>query len=219
MQSAEVIGPLENSLTITRLLKGQRLILTLGLKTSSECILHWGLRRRPGATWRQPPEQCWPEGTTPVDGHAARTQFWNNGNGERKLALHLELPCPARHLAFVLHFPKENRWLKCGGKDFIVELPHDPASIPTPAEARRAGCRRTTFPAANSRSATANCWRRACKRRRKWSESVLACDAASPLCLALGGRLAVWPRMGGAARKLSARRHRGLRSASGANRI
>ena len=186
MQFPEMNGSLENGLTITRLQNEQRLIVTLGLKTSSECILHWGLRRRPGAAWRRPPEDCWPEGTTSVGAHAARTQFWNYGNGERKLALHLELPCPARHLAFVLHFPKENRWLKCGGKDFLVDLPHDPASIPTPAEALARWMPESDV---SYHEFTLDSGELLAAGVQKMAEAVrvgLVCDAASPLALHWG---------------------------------
>lgn len=186
MQSQEVLGPLENGLTITRLQNGRRLTLTLALKTASECILHWGLRRRPEAAWRQPPQACWPEGTVPADSHAARTRFWTNGPGERKLALQLELPCPARHLAFVLYFPKENRWLKCGNKDFMLELPHDADNLPTPAEALArwvpgTETRRQEFTLDNGEQLAT-----AVQTGEETIRVVVACDAASPLALHWG---------------------------------
>ncbi len=133
MQPQEEIRPLDNGLTLARKQVGNRVILTLGLKTSADCVLHWGLSRQPGAAWRRPPQECWPEGTTAVDGNAVRTPL--QGNGEKKIALQLELPNRSRSLNFVLHFPKENRWLKCGGKDYAVELPRIPGGMPTPREA------------------------------------------------------------------------------------
>lgn len=182
---AETIGSLENSLTIIRLQNERRLILMLGLKTSSECILHWGLKRRPGAAWRRPPEQCWPEGTIAVGNLAARSRFGNYGNGERRLALHLELPCPARQLAFVLHFPQENRWIKCGGKDFMVDLPYDP-NQPTPAEMLsrwmpETGITRQEFTLDNGEQLAA-----AVQATGDSIRVGLACDAASPLALHWG---------------------------------
>jgi alpha-glucan,water dikinase len=120
-------------LLVTKVQNGSGLTLAVGVKSSADCILHWGLSRRPGGSWRRPPEVCWPAGTTPVDGQAVRTPLAPNGKGEREVKINLPLPCPERNLAFVLYLPSENRWVKMGGKDFSVELPHD--RTPTPEEA------------------------------------------------------------------------------------
>jgi alpha-glucan,water dikinase len=48
-----------------------------------------------------------------------------NDQGEREIAIRLALPLSDGALAFVLYFPRENRWVNRNGKDFIVELPHD----------------------------------------------------------------------------------------------
>jgi len=108
---------------VTRLHNGNRLTLVIGMKTSSDCVLHWGLARRPGGAWGRPPEASWPAGSSAVTGNAVRTPFSPKDKGEREVAIHLDLPCPAKNLVFVLHYPRENRWLKSGGGDFMIPLP------------------------------------------------------------------------------------------------
>ncbi|MBV9122411.1 MAG: hypothetical protein JO112_03485, partial [Planctomycetes bacterium] len=121
-------------LSVTTLPDGQRLTLVVGMKTEADCILHWGLSRRPGAPWRRPPDAFWPQGTTPAEGPAVRTPFAATNQGQKEVAIHFDLPCPESNLAFVVHFPRENRWLKSGGKDFSVPLPNGHHG-PSPEEA------------------------------------------------------------------------------------
>src|SRR6516225_3308369 len=103
---------LADGLSVTEHYHGERLTIVFAVETGSDCILHWGLSRRPGGAWQRPPQTCWPGGTTPVDGQAARTPFTTGNKGIKEVAIHLDLPCPWQTLAFVVYFPKENRWLK-----------------------------------------------------------------------------------------------------------
>jgi alpha-glucan, water dikinase len=114
---------------------GKHFRLILSVKTGSECILHWGLRRQGSSAWLRPPEDSWPAGTTAAEGNAVRTPLAAKAQGEREVTLTFALPCPAGKLVFVLHFPHENRWLKCNGQDFPIELPtgHDVSSSPDEA--------------------------------------------------------------------------------------
>src|SRR5262249_16357496 len=80
---------------------------------------------------RRPPESCWPRGTTGADGGALRTPFASGANGEKEVALTFDQPFPEKNLAFVVHFPKENRWLRNGGSDFAVAIPPPPGSGPS----------------------------------------------------------------------------------------
>jgi alpha-glucan,water dikinase len=114
---------LADGLALTQVRDDSRLTLVIGVETEADCVLHWGLSRRPGGAWHCPPDACWPVGTTPVDGSAARTPFVTRGHSGKQVTIHLELPCPYPTLAFVLHFPQENRWLKSDGRDFAIPLP------------------------------------------------------------------------------------------------
>ena len=67
----------------------------------------------------------------PVDGNAVRTPF--SGNGSKEVTIHLNAPGPWRGLAFVVHAPKENRWIKSGGKDFVLPLPRPQSASPMEA--------------------------------------------------------------------------------------
>jgi alpha-glucan,water dikinase len=126
---------LADGLSVTQHHDGDRLTVVFAVETGSDCVLHWGLSRRPGGAWQRPPQTCWPGGTTPVDGQAARTPFTPGDKGIKEVAIHLDLPCPWQTLAFVLHFPKENRWLKSGCKDFAIRIASGTEVPPTAEEA------------------------------------------------------------------------------------
>jgi alpha-glucan,water dikinase len=125
----EVVSSLGDGVSVTQTQNGDGLTLTVGVRAGSECVLHWGLTRQPGGAWHRPPEQAWPEGSAPADGQALRSPFHANGNGERQVTIRLPLPCRERNLTFVVHFPQENRWLRSGGKDFVVPLPEGAAGL------------------------------------------------------------------------------------------
>src|SRR5271154_2057042 len=108
----EVVSTLGNGLSVASRREEDRLTLTVGVKTGSDCVLHWGRSRRPGGAWLRPPDACWPQGTTPVDGSAVRTPLAADEEGRRQVAIRLDLPCIYNSLPFVLYFPQEKRWLK-----------------------------------------------------------------------------------------------------------
>jgi alpha-glucan, water dikinase len=129
----EVIAHPGSGLRVATIRNGKELDLVLRVAGGEDCVLHWGICKRPGGTWVLPPDACRPRGTVVADGRAVRTPFALNEKGEREVKLHFDGACPARHLAFVLHLPGENRWLKNGGKDFSIELPTP--GLLTPAQA------------------------------------------------------------------------------------
>ncbi len=118
----EVTTSLGDGVSVIRHSEGGRLTITIGLKTGSECVLHWGLTDRSGGGWVRPPESIWPAGTSAAEGVAVRTSFAVKAPDEREVIINLDRPDPARRLAFVLHFPRENRWLRNGNKDFSIPL-------------------------------------------------------------------------------------------------
>ncbi|HTU17332.1 MAG TPA: hypothetical protein VMG10_04660, partial [Gemmataceae bacterium] len=129
--STKTTSELAEGLSVTQSANGEELTLTITLKKSSDSILHWGLSRRPGGAWASPPESCWPQGTTPADGGAVRTPF--TGNGQKEVRIHLDSSSRWRGLSFVVHSPKDNRWIKNGGRDFVVTLPRVPSRSPEEA--------------------------------------------------------------------------------------
>ncbi len=173
-------------LSVTGVQNGAGLSLVVGLKTTAECVLHWGLSGRTGGPWERPPEACWPAGTTPAEGPAVRTPLASNGNGEKKVTIHLGRDCPARGLAFVLHFPRENRWVNGGGRDFLVRLPKNPGGPASPEAALAAwapqpGAVRSSFPLDNGARLAAAVWTTADAVHVR-----LAADADAPLLLHWG---------------------------------
>ncbi len=112
---------LADGLFVTQVADGDGLTLTIALQNSADCLLHWGLCRRGGA-WSRPPEGCWPQGTMAANGEAVRTPFVAQGDGKQTVTIHLDSSCPWRGLSFVVYAPKENRWIKRGGSDFVLPL-------------------------------------------------------------------------------------------------
>ena len=201
-----------NGLSVAQLSDGDRLTLVLGIRTEADCILHWGLSRRAGGPWLRPPVSCLPEGSTPVDGNAVRTPFALNNKGERELKIHLPSPGPWGNLAFVLYFPRENRWLKDGGKDFSIPLPngHSQPSLEEAlaASVPEAGWVRQVFNLdSGDRLAVA-------KSTTEDGVSLkLVCDAAPPLLIHWGMAGQFAARVEASSGKLSTCRHHPFRPA------
>jgi alpha-glucan,water dikinase len=171
--------------SVTERRDGEHLTVVIKLQGGSDCVLHWGLSRRPGGPWRRPPDECWPEGTTPVAGQAVRTPFPAREAGDREVALDFDLPCPAKNLAFVLHFPRENRWVRSGGRDFSVQLPNGQGHA-SPEEALASWApgeevARRVFPLDGAGSLAV-----ATLPTPEGVRVSLACDAGSPLVLHWG---------------------------------
>jgi alpha-glucan,water dikinase len=181
-----VVSPLGDGLTVTQVQNGEGLTLKVGVRTASDCVLHWGLSRQPGGAWRRPPEECWPEGSSPADGQALRTPLAATDHGEREVTIHLPPSCRDRNLAFVVYFPRENRWVKNGGKDFFLPLPAGENGVLTPEEALAAWVLGTDV----ARQAFAlDDGDRVAVATRATADGVrvsLACDGAAPLLLHWG---------------------------------
>ncbi len=178
----KTLAEFAEGLSVTQTADGSGLSLTIALRHSADAILHWGLSRRPGGAWDRPPEKCWPRGTTPADAGALRTPF--NGNGRKEVTIHLDLSSPWRGLAFVVYSPKENRWIKNAGKDFLVTLPRANGRSPEEALSEWLGreeVARQTY--------TLDSGERLCAAVQQTPQGVrirLVCDAAGPLVLHWG---------------------------------
>jgi alpha-glucan,water dikinase len=170
--------------SVTAVAEDNQLTVVVGVRSRSDCVLHWGLSRRPGGAWQRPPEAAWPEGTTPA-GDAVRTPLAPGGTDERRVTIRLDLPSPWRSLPFVLHFPRENRWLKDGGRDFSVPIPNGHAGR-SPEEALASW---ETAPDAVRQVLTLDGGERLAVATWKSAEAVrvrMVCGAAPPLALHWG---------------------------------
>jgi alpha-glucan,water dikinase len=178
----KTLAEFAEGLSVTQTANGNGLSLTIALRHSADAILHWGLSRRPGGAWDRPPENCWPRGTTPVDAGALRTPF--DGNGRKEVTIHLDPSSPWRGLAFVVYSPKENRWIKNGGKDFLVSLPRANGRSPEEALSEWMGQEEAT-----RQTYTLDSGERLSTAVKKTPQGVcfrLVCDAAGPLILHWG---------------------------------
>ncbi|HTU89234.1 MAG TPA: hypothetical protein VMF69_03975, partial [Gemmataceae bacterium] len=117
----KTIAEFAEGLSVEQTANGDGLTLSVALRHSSDWIMHWGLSRQLGGKWDRPPENCWPQGSTPADAGALRTPF--AGDGRKEVTIRLDSSSRWRGLSFVVYSPKENRWIKNGGKDFQVTLP------------------------------------------------------------------------------------------------
>ncbi len=180
-----IVSELGNGLSVASVHDGNRLTFVVGLKTGSECVLHWGLSRDRGA-WQRPPDDCWPQGTSAFNAQAVDTPFRVNPKGDKEVAIHLELPCRWDNLLFVLFFPREKRWLNNGGKDFSIRLPKADGAARSPEEAltswvQDSGAARQVLPLDGGGQLAVASW--------STSEAVrvrMACDASPPLLLHWG---------------------------------
>lgn len=113
----------EDGLVVAGTEDTERYLVEFSLQTNADWVLHWGLSPRPGGPWQRPPEQCWPQGSTPADAAAVRSPISKRQGDQSAVAVPLTLPCPQRFLEFVIHFPGENRWMGHNGHNFSVRLP------------------------------------------------------------------------------------------------
>jgi alpha-glucan,water dikinase len=182
LKQTKTIAEFAEGLSVTQTANGNGLSLTIALRHFADAVLHWGLNRRPGGAWERPPESCWPQGTTPADAGAVRTPF--DGNGRKEVTIHLDSSSRWRGLAFVVYSPKENRWIKNGGKDFMVTLPRTSGRSPDEALSAWLGQEEAT-----RQTYTLDSGDRLSAAVQKTPQGVrvrLVCDAAGPLLLHWG---------------------------------
>ncbi|NTU43074.1 MAG: hypothetical protein HGA78_08475, partial [Nitrospirales bacterium] len=109
------------SLSVEKLISNNHLELSLSLDTPGECVLHWGLSRN--GSWELPPKESWPSGTKQHGDRAVQTPFPSDG----KISIRLVKETDYSSLAFVLFYPKDNRWDNNKGRDYFILLPgHEP---------------------------------------------------------------------------------------------
>jgi alpha-glucan,water dikinase len=178
---SETTFQLAEGITVTQQANGKGTILTIHLARPDEAILHWGLNSQLGGAWTLPPEKNWPQGTKIAGAGAVRTPF--SGNGHKQVTIHLDTPTPWRGLSFVVYSPKENRWIKSGGSDFVVPLPRggrSPEEALTAWQGDEPAARQTFALDGGDRLAVAMV--RAAAR----VQVRFVCDAAGPLALHWG---------------------------------
>src|SRR5881394_1679472 len=108
--------------------------VTIRLKSSGNCVLHWGLTRRRPGPWQAPPEWVWPSGTRSFSKEAVQTVF-SGHDDERQIVLRLEEKLQTPFLAFDLYWPEAGRWENNNGKDYYVALPELKGGVPDLASA------------------------------------------------------------------------------------
>jgi len=122
--------PLPVSFGIEPLRESECLRISLRVQSATDCTLHWGIRSRLGGPWKCPPPEWCPEQTEFTD-VAARTPFVPVDGNLREVTLALAQPASRDMLVFVIHLPRENRWIRNGQGDFVIELPsHKPSLDP-----------------------------------------------------------------------------------------
>ena len=178
----KTLAEFAEGLSVVQTANGSGLSLTIALRHSTDAVLHWGLSRRAGGAWDRPPENYWPRGTTAADAGALRTPF--DGNGRKEVTIHLDPSSPWRGLAFVVYSPKENRWIKNAGKDFLVPLPR--ANGPSPDEALSAWLGQEEAARQTYTLDSGECLSAAVQQTPQGVRVRLICDAAGPLALHWG---------------------------------
>jgi alpha-glucan,water dikinase len=111
--------------------------LLLLLKSSDECLLHWGLRRTAGAPWHMPPAPFRPEGSIEYDRSALQTPF-TCSDGECRLLIAFDRDIDFSFLSFALYFPDEDCWDNNGGRNYSIALPVTNLRLPLPIDVLKA---------------------------------------------------------------------------------
>lgn len=130
------------SMTIDSTLKenGATEIL-ITLDTGRRCLLHWGLRRHPDASWEAPPRSVWPEGSRAFDQSAVQTPF-SLEDGRCRLLVQLPPDLGTEYMECVLYFPDENRWENNRGLNYRIAIPKpvgQSSPLPLPTDEDLAG--------------------------------------------------------------------------------
>jgi alpha-glucan,water dikinase len=173
---------LADGISVSQRAEDDKLTLTIQSRHGGESILHWGLSRRPGGAWSRPPQECWPPGTSLADAAAVRTPF--SSDGRKEVTIHLGSGGPWRELSFVIYAPRENRWIKNSGKDFIVSLPRPRGASVEEALQQwvpEADATRQTYVLDSGDRLAA-----AVRQTPEGVQARLICDAAAPLTLHWG---------------------------------
>ncbi len=98
-----------------------RLEVSLLMKSSERCLLHWGVSRSLGAQWQTPPQLLWPASTKVFDQTAVQTPF-SPVKGENKIVLRLDKTTDISTIQFVLFYPDSGQWDNNGGKNYSIDL-------------------------------------------------------------------------------------------------
>jgi alpha-glucan,water dikinase len=102
------------------------------LGSRENCLLHWGLSKRPRAAWRIPPAQVWPEGSKAYGRAAIQTPFTCRNN-DCRLNIKLDSSMDFSNLVFSFFFPDTGRWDNNRGKNYNIELPVIKRESPLPS--------------------------------------------------------------------------------------
>lgn len=95
--------------------------VSLHMKSSEHCLLHWGISRNPGEKWQTPPPSLCPDGTVAFDQTAVQTPF-SPVNGENRIVLRLDKAMKVSAIHFVLFYPDSGQWDNNSGRNFTIKL-------------------------------------------------------------------------------------------------
>ncbi len=96
--------------------------ISIAIKTSKKCLLHWGFSRRDSSPWEMPPRSFWPEGSTSFWDAALRTPFICRKD-ECRVVIKVDKAFHLPIIKFSLFFPEENFWENNGGRNYQIALP------------------------------------------------------------------------------------------------
>ncbi|MCK5504885.1 MAG: hypothetical protein KAJ10_06965, partial [Thermodesulfovibrionia bacterium] len=96
------------------------------------CLLHWGLSKKPRAAWRIPPVQVWPKGSKAYGRAAIQTPFACQNN-DCRVCIKLDRTMDFSNLVFSFFFPDTGRWDNNRGKNYNIELPVIKRQSPLPS--------------------------------------------------------------------------------------
>lgn len=102
------------------------------MKDGENCLLHWGLSRKPGAAWRVPPEHVWPGGSRAYGRAAIQTPFTCR-NDDCSISVKFDRSIDFPNLVFSFFFPDSGRWDNNRGRNYHITLPVVKRESPLPS--------------------------------------------------------------------------------------
>ncbi|NOY39356.1 MAG: hypothetical protein GXO95_03790 [Nitrospirae bacterium] len=107
--------------------------LSLRMKSTETCILHWGLALNERAPWQIPPQPLWPEGSRAFGKGALQTPFIRHNN-EGRIIIRLDKDLNFSILNFALFFPEDGSWDNNRGKNYRIRIKPPARKGPSPAQ-------------------------------------------------------------------------------------
>lgn len=117
----EIITRKRIMLFIEKKKKDGMIEISIRMKNSKNCILHWGLCRNQENKWHIPQQSLWPDNSKAY-GQAAVQTHLTRGSGENKIVITMNQDTEFSDIVFAVFFPDENQWDNNNGQNYHINI-------------------------------------------------------------------------------------------------